>query len=169
MAEIASFANGTKLSLEVNDSTLLGPINLPNTNGWSSGWRVVNIGNLTISDKTVLKVRADIGGFNLKSLIFSDLDVSNVPMMLNLKCYPNPTNSIITIDWESDFSLMTYIRVYNVLGQLLIERKVFSNKGNNSIDWSFGSQDYNLIPSGVYFVEVKTINSNELKKVTYLK
>ena len=169
MAEIASFANGTKLSLEVNDSTLLGPINLPNTNGWSSGWRVVNIGNLTISDKTVLKVRADIGGFNLKSLIFSDLDVSNVPMTLNLNCYPNPTNSIITIDWESDFSLMTYIRVYNVLGQLLIERKVFSNKGNNSIDWSFGSQDYNLIPSGVYFVEVKTINSNELKKVTYLK
>lgn len=169
LAEVASFSNGTKLSVEINDSLISGPINLPNTNGWSSGWRIVKIGNVTIQDETVLKIKAEVGGFNLKNLIFSDLDVSSIPMNLNLNCYPNPTNSTLTIDWMSEFALDTEIKIYNVLGKLMLEKSVISLKGANSLDWYLGSKDYNLIPSGIYIIEVKTINSSNIKKITYLK
>ena len=65
-----AFSNGTKLSVEINDSLIFDPVNLPNTNGWNSGWRIVKVGNVTIQDETVLKLKAEVGGFNLKSLIF---------------------------------------------------------------------------------------------------
>ena len=169
LAEVASFSNGTKLSVEINDSLVSGPINLPNTNGWSSGWRIVKIGNVTIQDEIVLKIKAEVGGFNLKNLIFSDLDVSSIPMNLNLNCYPNPTNSTLTIDWMSEFALDTEIKIYNVIGKLMLEKSVISLKGANSFDWYLGSKDYNLIPSGIYLIEVETINSSNIKKITYLK
>ena len=169
MVEISSFTNGTKLSLEVNNSTLIGPINLPNTNGWSSGWRVVDIGNITISGETTLKIKAVIGGFNLKSLIFSDLDVSSLPMNLNLNCYPNPANSVISINWESTYALSTSLKIYNILGKLLFEKQLFSQKGDNSFNWKLKSQNYNIVPSGIYLVEVSTTNTNAIQKITYLK
>ena len=127
------------------------------------------VGNITIQGETVLKVKADVGGFNLKSLIFSDLDVTYIPMKLNLNCYPNPTNTTLTIDWMSEFALDTEIKIYNVLGKLMLEKKVVSLKGENTLDWYLGSKNYNLIPSGIYPGRSKTINSNEIKKVTYLK
>ena len=132
---------------------------------WNSGWRIVKVGNITIQGETVLKVKADVGGFNLKSLIFSDLDVTYIPMKLNLNCYPNPTNTTLTIDWMSEFALDTEIKIYNVLGKLMLEKKVVSLKGENTLDWYLGSKNYNLIPSGIYLVEVKTINSNEIKRL----
>ena len=168
-AEVASFSNGTKLSLEVNDSSMIGPINIPNTNGWSSGWRIVSLGNITIENETTLKIKANVGGFNLKSLIFTELDISSIPMNLNLRCHPNPANSMITINWESNFSLDTEIKIYNILGRLIFEKKIISIKGDNSFDWLIESQNYNTIPSGIYLLEVKTINSSDLKKITYLK
>lgn len=168
-AEVASFSNGTKLSLEVNDSSMIGPINIPNTNGWSSGWRIVSLGNITIENETTLKIKANVGGFNLKSLIFTELDISSIPMNLNLRCHPNPANSMITINWESNFSLDTEIKIYNILGRLIFEKKIISTKGDNSFDWLIESQNYNTIPSGIYLLEVKTINSSDLKKITYLK
>ena len=168
-AEVSSFSNGTKLSLEVNDSSMIGPINIPNTNGWSSGWRIVSLGNITIENETTLKIKANVGGFNLKSLIFTELDISSIPMNLNLRCHPNPANSMITINWESNFSLDTEIKIYNILGRLIFEKKIISIKGDNSFDWLIESQNYNTIPSGIYLLEVKTINSSDLKKITYLK
>ena len=168
-AEVASFSNGTKLSLEVNDSSMIGPINIPNTNGWSSGWRIVSLGNITIENETTLKIKANVGGFNLKSLIFTELDVSSITMNLDLRCHPNPANSMITINWRSNFSLDTEIKIYNLIGRLIFEKKIISTKGKNSFDWLIESQSYNTIPSGIYLLEVKTINSRDLKKITYLK
>jgi flagellar hook assembly protein FlgD len=90
-------------------------------------------------------------------------------MNLNLHCHPNPANSMITINWESNFSLDTEIKIYNILGRLIFEKKIISTKGDNSFDWLIESQNYNTIPSGIYLLEVKTINSSDLKKITYLK
>ena len=51
MAEISSFNSGSKLSVQIDSTLALGPINIPNTNGWTN-WRIVELGDITISGKT---------------------------------------------------------------------------------------------------------------------
>jgi hypothetical protein len=169
MLEIASYINGARLSVEFDSEETLGPTNLPNTNGWSNGWRVVNIGNVTIAHETSFKILANVGGFNIKNIIFEDLDVSSIPMDLNLSCYPNPANSFVTINWNSDFILLTDVDIYNISGNIMFSKKMVSKKGENSIDWHLKSMNYKMVPSGIYFVEVKTPNETSIKKITYLK
>lgn len=169
MLEIASYINGARLSVEFDSEETLGPTNLPNTNGWSNGWRVVNIGNVTIAHETSFKILANVGGFNIKNIIFEDLDVSSIPMDLNLSCYPNPANSFVTINWNSDFILLTDVDIYNISGNIIFSKKMVSKKGENSIDWHLKSMNYKMVPSGIYFVEVKTPNETSIKKITYLK
>jgi len=169
MVEIASYINGSSLSAEFDSGMNVGPINLPNTNGWSNGWRVVNIGNVAISDETSFKILADVGGFNIKNIIFEDLEVSSIPMDLKLNCYPNPTNSFVTIKWNSDFILLTDITIYDILGNILFLKQMVSGEGENSLNWHLKYMNHKMAPSGIYFVEVKTSNKTSVKKITYLK
>ena len=169
MVEIASYINGSSLSVEFDSGMNAGPINLPNTNGWSNGWRVVNIGNVAISDETSFKILADVGGFNIKNIIFEDLEVSSIPMDLKLNCYPNPTNSFVTIKWNSDFILLTDITIYDILGNILFLKQMVSGEGENSLNWHLKYMNHKMAPSGIYFVEVKTSNKTSVKKITYLK
>lgn len=169
MVEIASYINGSSLSVEFDSGMNAGPINLPNTNGWSNGWRIVNIGNVAISDETSFKILADVGGFNIKNIIFEDLEVSSIPMDLKLNCYPNPTNSFVTIKWNSDFILLTDITIYDILGNILFLKQMVSGEGENSLNWHLKYMNHKMAPSGIYFVEVKTSNKTSVKKTTYLK
>ena len=169
MVEIASYINGSSLSVEFDSGMNVGPINLPNTNGWSNGWRIVNIGNVAISDETSFKILADVGGFNIKNIIFEDLEVSSIPMDLKLNCYPNPTNSFVTIKWNSDFILLTDITIYDILGNILFLKQMVSGEGENSLNWHLKYMNHKMAPSGIYFVEVKTSNKTSVKKITYLK
>ena len=169
MVEIASYINGSSLSVEFDSGMNAGPINLPNTNGWSNGWRIVNIGNVAISDETSFKILADVGGFNIKNIIFEDLEVSSIPMDLKLNCYPNPTNSFVTIKWNSDFILLTDITIYDILGNILFLKQMVSGEGENSLNWHLKYMNHKMAPSGIYFVEVKTPNNTSVKKITYLK
>ena len=169
MVEIASYINGSSLSAEFDSGMNVGPINLPNTNGWSNGWRIVNIGNVAISDETSFKILADVGGFNIKNIIFEDLEVSSIPMDLKLNCYPNPTNSFVTIKWNSDFILLTDITIYDILGNILFLKQMVSGEGENSLNWHLKYMNHKMAPSGIYFVEVKTSNKTSVKKITYLK
>tara|TARA_B100000287_G_C20337543_1_gene664401 strand:- start:297 stop:731 length:435 start_codon:yes stop_codon:yes gene_type:complete len=142
---------------------------LPNTNGWSNGWRVVNVVDLPIGEQTSFKIIADIGGFNLKNIIFEDLDVSSVPMKLNLSCYPNPANSFVSIKWNSDFILSTDIDIYSISGSKVFSKNLISQKGENELHWYLKSQEMKKVPSGIYLIKVETSNEVSINKVTYLK
>lgn len=169
MIEVASYTNGSSLIVDFENGPIVGPITLPNTNGWSNGWRVVTIGNVIISDKTSFRIQANIGGYNIKNIIFEDLDVSSIPMILNLNCYPNPANSFINIKWNSDFILSTDVDIYSISGAKVFSKKLISKKGENQVSWYLKSMDYKSVPSGVYIVKVKTSNELSIKKITYLK
>ena len=70
LVEIASFINGSKIALQIDSSTTIGPITLPNTNGWDYGWRVVEIGYVSLTKDAKLKLIASTGGFNIRNIIF---------------------------------------------------------------------------------------------------
>ena len=169
LVEIASFINGSKIALQIDSSTTIGPITLPNTNGWDNGWRVVEIGNVSLTKDAKIKLIASTGGFNLRNIIFENLDVSSVPMNLKLNCFPNPVNSELSIFWESDFVLDTEIEIYDISGKLIYESRQISKIGTNSLDWNLKSNSGKAIPSGIFLVKISTANAESMKKVTHLK
>ena len=169
MVGIASYTNGSSMIVEFDSGLVVGPMTLPNTNGWSNGWRVVNVVDLPIGEQTSFKIIADVGGFNLKNIIFEDLDVSSIPMKLNLNCYPNPANSFVSIKWNSDFILSTDIEIYSISGSRMFSKKLVSQKGENELRWYLKSQEMKKVPSGIYLIKVETSNEVSINKITYLK
>ena len=167
--EVASFTNGTRLTVGFDSTYSFENIQLPNTNGWDNGWRIVQIGNISLLEETKMKIKAEVGGFNMRNIIFEDLDASVIPMSLNPKLYPNPVNGLVQITWESKFFLNTDINIYSVKGNLVFSRSIFSKKGINNIFWEMKSNDMKRLPSGIYLVNIMTPNSKSTIKLTYLK
>jgi concanavalin A-like lectin/glucanase superfamily protein/type IX secretion system substrate protein len=80
----------------------------------------------------------------------------------SMQIYPNPTNSIVTVNIENKESVNGYkIEINNLLGQTVYTNSI--NSTNNSIDLS------GLGNKGVYFVKVLDENNNvvDVQKVVY--
>ena len=52
----------------------------------------------------------------------------------------------------------------------MFEKNLTSAKGVNRLNWNLkSSQDYKKVSSGIYLLKIKNINSELVKKITYLK
>jgi hypothetical protein len=107
------------------------------------------------NDEDVYSVRAiyeDCNG------LFSDVTVKNTIAInensaIAASIYPNPSKDNFTIVCDN----MTYIAVYNVIGNKIMEVNV---DGNNYV--------VNGLESGVYFVEIKTNEGSAVKRIVKL-
>lgn len=107
------------------------------------------------NDEDVYSVRAiyeDCNG------LFSDVTVKNTIAIdensaIAASIYPNPSKDNFTIVCDN----MTYISVYNVIGNKIMEVNV---DGNNYV--------VNGLESGVYFVEIKTNEGSAVKRIVKL-
>ena len=82
-----------------------------------------------------------------KTLGTTNFDLSN------LKYYPNPVESILTLNYAN---LITVIQVYNTAGQSVL--KTFPNTKDPQIDISY-------LTKGIYYVEVLSDEKREIIKV----
>ena len=168
--EISSYDNNGMILVTTELGDTLGPINIPNSTGLGDGWRIINLGNISIQEKSTLKIKAISGGFDFKNIIFNKMDISSFPTNFNLICYPNPLNADLNIQWESSFASETQIRIFNLIGNKVFEKNLIATKGLNKLNWGLkSSQDYKNIPSGIYLLKIKNTNSELIKKITYLK
>lgn len=168
--EISSYDNNGMILATTEAGDTLGPINIPNSTGLGDGWRIINVGNISIHEISTLKIEAISGGFDFKNIIFNKMDISSFPTNFNLICYPNPLNADLNIQWESSFASETQIRIFNLIGNKVFEKNLIATKGLNKLNWDLkSSQDYKNIPSGIYLLKIKNTNSELIKKITYLK
>tara|TARA_B100001989_G_scaffold118647_1_gene83634 strand:+ start:298 stop:2271 length:1974 start_codon:yes stop_codon:yes gene_type:complete len=168
--EVSSYNSNGRIIATTEFGDTLGPINIPNTLGLGDGWRIVSLGNISIKDEITLKIEAINGGFDFKNIIFNEMDISSIPTNFNLLCYPNPLNSNLNIQWESSFASKTKITIYDLLGSKVFEKNLVAIKGLNKLNWNLkSSQDYKKVSSGIYLLKIKNINSELVKKITYLK
>ena len=79
--------------------------------------------------------------------------------------YPNPFNPSTTIDYYVPYEMQVTLTVYNVSGQevAVLEDNVMS-AGNHSVVW-----DALDMPSGLYFITLKTEKFVETTKVLLMK
>lgn len=79
----------------------------------------------------------------------------NMTGLVNM--YPNPTNQMTSVQVPNLTGKQAQVKVYNALGQEMMNFSTVINKGNASFEVDLGSN-----ASGIYFVEV----SDELGKVS---
>lgn len=90
--------------------------------------------------------------------LFSDVTFTNTESTIensaiSASIYPNPSRDNFTIVCDD----MTYIAVYNVIGNKIMESNVDSN-----------NYVINGLVSGVYFVDIKTTEGNTVKRIVKL-
>ena len=76
--------------------------------------------------------------------------VNEMNSNIKVNIYPNPSNADFNITCDN----MTYVSVYNVVGNKIMEANV---SGNNYI--------IEGLDSGIYFVEIKTLEGNTVKRI----
>lgn len=73
-------------------------------------------------------------------------NVSDETTDKDLKLYPNPTTSSISLQWWSEQNATgTRLLMYNLQGQLVLERSIDAVKGANTL-----TLDVNKLPAGIY-------------------
>jgi large repetitive protein len=105
---------------------------------------------------------------NVISIEYNVLDepeilVENNPSKLDFSLSPNPTNDVLNVHFESvDFDNTLIINVLNVAGQKMQSRIL-----KNSPQISDEKIDVELLPTGLYFLEIQ--NGNLRKVVKFVK
>jgi len=158
-------ANGT-LSATVDATSIISPATVedgkdviftavPATNFVVKEWKlngIVVVGNIT-NNYTLSTLSADdTVTIEFKSTVGINEVTENV-----VSIYPNPTHNSITI--EQPFSKNTMISIFNIMGELVLQKKMESTA--QQIDISG-------IPNGSYIIQVKSNDKTEFGKIVKL-
>ena len=93
-------------------------------------------------------------------------DIAPIPSTVTLNnSYPNPFNPSTTIDYHVGENGLVNISVYDIRGSLVEELvNGYTNSGPGTVRWVAGD-----LSSGVYFVQIKTSNYVDTKKLMLIK
>jgi len=103
------------------------------------------------------------GIIDLPSTIFPD----NFTLYQN---YPNPFNPTTTVSFTVNQSINTSIKVYNILGKeitTLVEETL--STGEHTVQWNGKDHKGNLLPGGVYFIQMIAGSYQKTIKTILLK
>lgn len=85
--------------------------------------------------------------------------------------YPNPFNPRTTIDFELTSDSPVTLEIFNVVGikirTMIRERK--SDRGHHSVDWDGRDENGALVPSGVYFYQLRSSGQQTSRKMLMLR
>lgn len=66
----------------------------------------------------------------------------------HLCCFPNPSSGAVYLSFQSESSGLFPMRVYNSVGQLVVDHKITVSKGDNMILTTLN------LPMGIYFIKI---------------
>ena len=84
--------------------------------------------------------------------------------------FPNPFNSVTSMNLESNENEIIRVSVYNILGEevRLLENKPFT-KGKHRLDWDGKSEENMDLPSGIYIIRASSGKQMQQIKMLLLK
>jgi hypothetical protein len=87
-----------------------------------------------------------------------------------LSCYPNPFNSILTIDVNTASKGKTTVSVYNLKGQKVttITDEIL-DKGRHTFTWNGRDYKGKSVSSGIYYLRVSGEQDVSLAKILFMK
>ena len=95
----------------------------------------------------------------------------NIPQTFGIKsCYPNPFNPSTSIEYTVEINSEIYITVYNLLGEKIkLLENTIKGPGSYTTHWNGLNEIGQRMSAGIYFIEFKNSNLQDVKKVTLLK
>lgn len=170
---VSSGGSGGKLSVILDNSTILATINIPGTGGWQN-WIDVQLDSVELPQGThTIRLYTSTGGFNLNMMTIQYLassingETGNLLKKFHIdKVYPNPFNASSTIRYYLPETGNIRLEVYNSAGQvvkILVDEK--KSLGFHTIVWDAADS-----PSGIYMVNLKAgSNVMDSKKLVLVK
>jgi alpha-tubulin suppressor-like RCC1 family protein len=152
-------------------------VNTLNQVGTGNTWFDISAGDvhsLAIETTTSLwstgrGIEGQLGvGTNTNSNVVVNVSCPNTPLSIeeistqNLikSVYPNPTNSIVNIEYTIENTSNVVIKLTNIQGQIISESKFDKSSGLQSYSLDISNQ-----ASGLYFITIITANQNVTSKV----
>jgi hypothetical protein len=109
--------------------------------------------------------------------IYRSAEIGEIPAVTNFgKCYPNPfqqhkaTRSGLTLQFGLHEDSNTQIKAYNIRGQevaTILNSKL--GAGQYEHRWNAKSNQNKALPSGMYFIQMKTDSFEKIQKIMILK
>ncbi len=84
--------------------------------------------------------------------------------------YPNPFNSIITIQYQLSELIQISLSIYDISGKEIIE--LFNDKqyaGNHTIQWNGKDSSGKSVASGMYFIQIKSGKISQTQKIVFIR
>jgi hypothetical protein len=106
------------------------------------------------------------------SINFNELNLSNnIPNSFYLsQNYPNPFNPVTLINYNLEYSQVTNINIYDLMGK---EIKILYNNlqsaGHHSVEWDATNKLGRRVSAGIYFYTFQIDKHSETKKMILLK
>lgn len=117
-------------------------------------------------------VELQIGGGDVL-VIESSTSVEDEPLSIysEIRCFPNPFNPVLNIEFTAERESQAVISIYNVRGELVrvIDQGIVS-EGKHCIQWRGREQDGRSVESGIYFAELRLDGEKvSVKKICLIK
>jgi hypothetical protein len=78
--------------------------------------------------------------------------------------YPNPTNGQFSLSFSSSFQGTNIIKLYNLVGQVILEKEIEQLNGINTVEFNINS-----LSQGIYVLELTADPSSKNSKPVYQK
>lgn len=103
----------------------------------------------------------EVGSSNYSKLVEGRLN-SLTETSLNASVYPNPTNGALQLDLTVAYGQSVTVRMFDITGKLVLNKKVAANTGINKIELS---SDFTSFATGTYNLVVQSGDSTITTKV----
>jgi hypothetical protein len=82
----------------------------------------------------------------------------------NIVVYPNPTSGSFVLSFTNDGNSQSSIGIYNLAGQVVVEKQLTQAVGLNTVDFDISS-----FSQGMYILELASTNAKGEKNISYHK
>ena len=125
----------------------VGNLVIASTGGWQS-WQTLTMSGFFPEGRYTLRLFMKSGEFNLNWFQFVMTTVNvDTPPVPGIKLYPNPANHLVEIDLSGMNDAVSYVDVYNHLGQVVLQKQ-FNATGPVQMDVT-------NLKEGIYIVVVR--------------
>lgn len=151
----ASPGGNCTVHLKVDGEDVTGSITIPNTGGWQN-YQPISVDAFALEEGThIIQFFEESGGFNADKMIFqksgtvSSIDILNGKN--NLRIYPNPATSTLTVDFSSVSFHPTMIQIFDLNGSL-----IYSTTQITILNDRRAQIDVRNLKAGSYLVRVES-------------
>jgi len=122
----------------------------------------------TVAEMTMVQTFSDgsnylTQGFQQPEVV--TVGINEIPVASNdILVYPNPTSGSFALSFNSEGNSESSIRIYNLAGQVVVEKQLTQAVGLNTVDF-----DLSNFSQGMYILELASTNAKGEKSMSYHK